>query len=136
MRFSVGLSHLALLSSFAFGDLIPDFKTRCESLGHSLKVEGYDDILVTRSQYLIKNTTLDQTTEGVNTTCQVLGIPPMPVNLCRLALHIPTSDASGIVEEVWLPEEWSGRFLSTGNGGLGGCKSIFILLRPQGIDVI
>ncbi|EXJ88746.1 feruloyl esterase [Capronia coronata CBS 617.96] len=23
--------------------------------------------------------------------------------------------------EIWLPEDWSGRFLSTGNGGLGGC---------------
>jgi hypothetical protein len=23
--------------------------------------------------------------------------------------------------EAWLPENWSGRFLSTGNGGLGGC---------------
>ncbi|KAM0276445.1 hypothetical protein ACHAQH_006750 [Verticillium albo-atrum] len=23
--------------------------------------------------------------------------------------------------ETWLPVDWSGRFLSTGNGGLGGC---------------
>jgi feruloyl esterase len=23
--------------------------------------------------------------------------------------------------EVWLPQNWTGRFLSTGNGGLGGC---------------
>jgi feruloyl esterase len=126
MRFSPSSPLFALFFSPAFSALVPDFQTRCKSLGNSLNVKGYNNITVTRAQYLTKNTTLDQTSEGVNATCQVLGIPPMPVNLCRLALHIPTSDSSGIVEEVWLPEEWSGRFLSTGNGGLGGCKFTFI----------
>ncbi|KAH8651214.1 tannase and feruloyl esterase [Xylariales sp. PMI_506] len=42
-------------------------------------------------------------------------------NLCRVALHIPTSSRSGIVFELWLPEAWNGRLLTLGNGGLDGC---------------
>ena len=134
MRFYLSSLLLTLPLSPVFSALVPDFQTRCKSLGNSLNVKGYTNITVTRAQYLTKNTTLDQTAEGVNTTCQVLGIPPMPVNLCRLALHIPTSNSSGIVEEVWLPEDWSGRFLSTGNGGLGGCKSVLSPFGSQSID--
>lgn len=44
------------------------------------------------------------------------------VDLCRLGLSIPTSNLSSISFELWLPEEWSGRFLATGNGGIDGCK--------------
>ncbi len=44
------------------------------------------------------------------------------VNLCRVALSIPTSNRSSIVFELWLPEIWSGRFLATGNGGIDGCE--------------
>lgn len=36
-------------------------------------------------------------------------------------MHVATSGVSGISLEAWLPQNWSGRFLSTGNGGLGGC---------------
>ncbi|KAK8078223.1 hypothetical protein PG996_004393 [Apiospora saccharicola] len=42
-------------------------------------------------------------------------------DLCRIALSIPTSNRSSITYEMWLPETWSGRFLATGNGGIGGC---------------
>ena len=44
------------------------------------------------------------------------------VDLCRVALSIPTSNRSSIAFEIWLPEDWSGRFLATGNGGIDGCK--------------
>ncbi|OCL07972.1 tannase and feruloyl esterase [Glonium stellatum] len=42
-------------------------------------------------------------------------------DLCRVALSIPTSNRSGIIFEIWLPENWNGRFLGTGNGGIDGC---------------
>ncbi|KAI1268204.1 tannase and feruloyl esterase [Xylariaceae sp. FL1019] len=42
------------------------------------------------------------------------------VALCRIALFVPTSSRSGIVYELWLPEEWNGRTLATGNGGIDG----------------
>ncbi|KIK57021.1 hypothetical protein GYMLUDRAFT_46632, partial [Collybiopsis luxurians FD-317 M1] len=43
------------------------------------------------------------------------------VDMCRVALNVSTSDRSGITMEAWLPRNWTGRFLSTGNGGLDGC---------------
>ncbi|KAH8886604.1 tannase and feruloyl esterase [Thozetella sp. PMI_491] len=42
-------------------------------------------------------------------------------DLCRVALHIPTSSRSNVVLELWLPEAWNGRLLTVGNGGLDGC---------------
>jgi len=43
------------------------------------------------------------------------------VDLCRIALNISTSSRSSVIFEGWLPEHWTGRFLSTGNGGIDGC---------------
>lgn len=43
-------------------------------------------------------------------------------DLCRIALSIRTSSTSNIAFEAWLPENWSGRFLATGNGGIDGCE--------------
>lgn len=43
------------------------------------------------------------------------------IDLCRVALNVTTSASSSIRMEAWLPLNWTGRFLSTGNGGLGGC---------------
>ncbi|THU87952.1 tannase and feruloyl esterase [Dendrothele bispora CBS 962.96] len=40
---------------------------------------------------------------------------------CRIAMFIPTSERSNISFEAWFPRNWTGRFLSTGNGGLSGC---------------
>jgi len=42
-------------------------------------------------------------------------------DLCRVALNVATSNSSETNLEVWLPSNWTGRFLSIGNGGLGGC---------------
>ncbi|KAI3604295.1 feruloyl [Moniliophthora roreri] len=42
-------------------------------------------------------------------------------DICRVALSFATSESSSIYMESWLPRNWTGRFLSTGNGGLGGC---------------
>jgi hypothetical protein len=42
-------------------------------------------------------------------------------DVCRVALNISTSSRSGIIFEGWLPENWTGRFLATGNGGIDGC---------------
>ncbi|KAI2482496.1 Tannase domain containing protein [Pyrenophora tritici-repentis] len=43
------------------------------------------------------------------------------VDLCRITLEIKTSRISNISFEAWFPENWSGRFLATGNGGIDGC---------------
>jgi feruloyl esterase len=44
------------------------------------------------------------------------------VDICRVAMEVETSAQSGIILETWLPRDYSGRFLSTGNGGTSGCK--------------
>ena len=49
------------------------------------------------------------------------------VNICRVGLIIPTSNRSSISFELWLPENWSDRFLVTGNGGIDGCQFCFVL---------
>lgn len=42
-------------------------------------------------------------------------------DFCRAALLIPTSNRSSVTFEMWLPRNWTGRFLGTGNGGIDGC---------------
>lgn len=43
------------------------------------------------------------------------------VPLCRVQFSVNTSETSQIKAEAWLPDDWNGRFLALGNGGLGGC---------------
>ncbi|KAI5467637.1 tannase and feruloyl esterase [Mariannaea sp. PMI_226] len=43
------------------------------------------------------------------------------VDICRVAMVVKTSPTSSVDLEAWLPFDWTGRFLSSGNGGLGGC---------------
>ncbi|KAF9648960.1 tannase and feruloyl esterase [Thelephora ganbajun] len=43
------------------------------------------------------------------------------VDMCRVHGVITTSPTSAVDFEMWLPDTWYGRFLVTGNGGLGGC---------------
>lgn len=70
------------------------------------------------SQFITAGTNLSL--PDYNATC---GSPYQLVStdVCRVALYVPTSAQSGISMEAWLPTNWTGRFLSTGNGGLGGC---------------
>ena len=42
-------------------------------------------------------------------------------DLCRVVMNIPTTNTSSIRVEAWLPDNWNGRFLATGGGGIGGC---------------
>ncbi|KAF9258402.1 tannase and feruloyl esterase [Marasmius fiardii PR-910] len=42
-------------------------------------------------------------------------------DICRVTMKVETSPSSDIHMEAWLPRNWTGRFLSTGNGGLNGC---------------
>ncbi|KAJ4017795.1 tannase [Fusarium irregulare] len=43
------------------------------------------------------------------------------VEICRVAMHVTTGPTSNLTLEAWLPSNWTGRFLSTGNGGMAGC---------------
>ncbi|KAJ7135907.1 tannase and feruloyl esterase [Mycena epipterygia] len=43
--------------------------------------------------------------------------------LCRVQFSTNTTSTSAVRAEAWLPDEWYGRFLGVGNGGLGGCMA-------------
>lgn len=54
-------------------------------------------------------------------TASGYGVATATTNLCRAVINVTTSDSSTDRIEAWLPDEWNGRFLATGNGGTGGC---------------
>lgn len=113
---------LALVTSLAanvvYGQNSSDFTAQCTGLADTLAST-------------IPNATVQSTvpvTAGTNLTFNrdpTCSSPYQVVDndVCRVSLFVPTSERSNISMEVWLPpaEAWTGRFLSTGNGGLGGC---------------
>ncbi|THV02279.1 tannase and feruloyl esterase [Dendrothele bispora CBS 962.96] len=92
-----------------------DFDSQCSSISSQLNVPNST---VFFSQLVPANTNL--TFPDNDPSC---GRPSQLVltDICRIAMFIATSDRSGINFEAWLPRNWTGRFLSTGNGGLSGC---------------
>lgn len=95
------------------------FDTQCASLADKLR-GTLDNATVWFSEVVTAGTNL--TLADYDPSCGAL-YQVVSVDLCRVALFVPTSERSNISMEAWLPtsEEWTGRFLSTGNGGLGGC---------------
>ncbi|KAF2736301.1 tannase and feruloyl esterase [Polyplosphaeria fusca] len=92
-----------------------NFQSKCAAIGSKLKIK---DATVYFSQFVEGGTNLD--IPDYNVTC---GAPNqfVPSDICRIGLFVATSKRSGINMEAWLPANWTGRFLSTGNGGVGGC---------------
>ncbi|KAF7289851.1 Carboxylic ester hydrolase [Mycena indigotica] len=43
------------------------------------------------------------------------------VSVCRVEFVTQTSETSAVRAELWLPDEWHGRFLGLGNSGLSSC---------------
>lgn len=62
-------------------------------------------------------------TTGADATC-FKPYQQNSVEICRVNGVITTSSASSVKFDMWLPDVWHGRFLVTGNGGLGGCKPL------------
>ncbi|KAF2432158.1 tannase and feruloyl esterase [Tothia fuscella] len=59
---------------------------------------------------------------GSNIIVQAMGPTTLkiPGNICRIGAYAATSNRSGINFETWLPRNWTGSFVSHGNGGLSG----------------
>ncbi|KAL0263212.1 hypothetical protein SLS55_002190 [Diplodia seriata] len=109
---SLGL--LASLAAAATNDTDP-FQQSCLSFQPQKHV--YNATLTAR-EFVPANTTL--TFPDNDATCSRES-QLVSADVCRIALSIPTSDKSSITYEMWLPREWTGRFLATGNGGIDGC---------------
>ena len=92
------------------------FQSQCESFQPQKHVYNSTlDVL----EYVTAgtNVTFPDDVISCNRSSQVVA-----VDLCRVALSIPTSNRSSISFEAWFPANWTGRFLATGNGGVDGCK--------------
>lgn len=63
----------------------------------------------------------DLSLPGADPSCG-LASQVVDVDLCRVSLEIATSNRSAVLVEVWMPADWNGRLVTTGNGGLGGCE--------------
>jgi hypothetical protein len=94
---------------------IDEFRQRCLCFAPEQYIHNSTRTVLS---YVPANTTLlfpdnDATCARPNQT--------VSVDICRIALSIPTSNRSSITFEMWLPRNWTGRFLGTGNGGIDGC---------------
>ncbi|KAJ7087920.1 tannase and feruloyl esterase [Mycena belliarum] len=93
-------------------DLGLDPSARCLALQQSLQLENTTVLDVA---YIPAPTNVS-TPGSCQSTAPVTSAP-----LCRVQFVINTTSTSAVHAEAWLPDTWFGRFLATGNGGLGGC---------------
>jgi feruloyl esterase len=91
------------------------FESKCADLASTLQVENGD---VYFTEFVAAGTNLSLPDNDPSCSDRSIAVT---ADMCRVVLHVATSERSGISMEAWLPSDWSGRFLSTGNGGLGGC---------------
>lgn len=82
------------------------------------------DTTVVTVEHVAANSFVNTSTGGpagilTGTPCQATA--QVAADLCRVVLSVRTSNSSGLRMEAWLPDEFFGRLLGTGNGGLNGC---------------
>ncbi|OLN87931.1 putative feruloyl esterase B-2-like protein 1 [Colletotrichum chlorophyti] len=107
----------ALAQGIAAGPLsaADSFRERCASFANSTTIPGAASYA---TQFVSAGTILQF--PGADSSCGRTS-QTVTTDLCRLTAQIATSPRSGLKFEAWFPQNWTGRFLSTGNGGLGGC---------------
>lgn len=113
-KISLGVSFaagLSLISSAGAQQVIQDPASACSSIASTFT---YPNATITSADHVPAGTILDSGLSCNQTTT-------VPADICRVGFNVSTSARSGIVAEAWLPVNWTGRFLSTGNGGLNGC---------------
>ncbi|KAF2470862.1 tannase and feruloyl esterase [Lindgomyces ingoldianus] len=94
---------------------VGDFQETCTSIAPKLQIAN---ATIYFSQFVAAGTNLS--IPDYNVTCGQFS-QAISTDICRIALYVATSNRSGINMEAWLPANWTGRFLSTGNGGISGC---------------
>ncbi|KAH7119162.1 Tannase/feruloyl esterase [Dendryphion nanum] len=113
--FTLGALSQLIALGVAFPQASNTFSKQCTSVARKLRIPG---ATISFTDYVVANTTLQfpQNDPSCTRASQLVS-----VDLCRIGLNISTSSRSGLRMEAWLPQKWTGRFLSAGNGGLGGC---------------
>lgn len=120
MRVSLLLAGCATLANaYAHGnvDKRSSFQAKCESFAHKIQVA---DAIIHSVTHVPIGTNISMS--NVPSVCASNADDTSSTfEFCRVTLNVTTSPKSQIFMETWLPSNYSGRFLSTGNGGLGGC---------------
>ena len=103
------------LPLFVSSSLVCCSQSSCNSFASDLIVENATIIsVIPHSQ--------DEQIEhpGTAESCDA-PIANITADLCRVVLDVNTTSSSSVHLEAWLPDNWNGRFLATGTGGIGGC---------------
>ncbi|PLB39626.1 putative feruloyl esterase [Aspergillus candidus] len=103
------------------------FQSRCDDFASKIDLPN---VRVNLVDYVASGTNLSLPDN--DPSC---GAPSQSVSadMCRVAMAVYTSDNSEITLEAWFPRDYTGRFLSTGNGGLGGCIQYYDLAYTTGM---
>ncbi|KAH8205752.1 hypothetical protein TruAng_000028 [Truncatella angustata] len=109
------LRWLPFLAIGAAAQLNDSFVDACSQLPNIINI---DNVYVNFTEYIAANNSISL--NGVPAVCAKTA-QQVATDLCRVYMTVATSNRSGLRLEAWLPRDYNGRFLSTGNGGLGGC---------------
>ncbi|TID23407.1 feruloyl esterase b [Venturia nashicola] len=121
------LSLSPLLFSLAAAATNTTFQQTCANAISTLQLPN---TTVWESTFIPAGTNL--TFPGTNATCA--RTPQLiAADFCRITMYVSTTNRSGISMEAWLPSSWTGRFLSTGNGGLQGCIQYIDMAYASGL---
>jgi feruloyl esterase len=109
--------------------IFSDPASACSQLGASIAIQN---VTVNFANFVPAGTNLSFSQDYGLSSC---GYPNALVtsDMCRLAMYVSTTNRSGITLEAWLPVNWTGRFLSTGNGGESGCIQYTDLAYTAGL---
>ncbi|KAF5364712.1 hypothetical protein D9758_005566 [Tetrapyrgos nigripes] len=117
---SLVAGHLASRS----GDPVDDFDSKCSLIASQLN-SSIPNATVRFAEFVTQGTNLTFTDSDRDPSCVIEPVYPASLivraDVCRISLDVQTSGRSGIHMETWLPRNWTGRFLSTGNGAFAGC---------------
>lgn len=123
LGFALPESHLQTRGQPTSGSS-QSFQAKCEAFGSKINAQNknafQNDVTLHSVTYIPAGGNISMATTP--TACASDDISTAsPVEFCRVSLNVTTSSKSQIYMEAWLPGNYTGRFLSTGNGGLGGC---------------
>ncbi|PBP28443.1 hypothetical protein BUE80_DR000526 [Diplocarpon rosae] len=111
------LALAGLLTGLVNGATFAKPKLSCEQFGSELDIPN---VTVNFATHVPAGTKLAFSQDYGLRSCRRPS-QVVDVDLCRVAMYVATSNRSGITLEAWLPADWSGRFLSSGNSVLSGC---------------
>lgn len=111
--FAAALPQSILTTPVVYRNSSNGFENACIAFKDTLKLEATN---VLNTAYVPANTTLTFPFPADSCPASL----SMSANMCRVELRVNTSSESQVDMEAWLPDEFYGRLLGTGNGGLNG----------------